>query len=87
MNQTNFEHAFYALIMQAIVVMLTGDWLAGACFGAAFFLGREHAQAQDAYNLGDFRAFDMRRWSWDARLDLIFPVAAVTLVYAITIFV
>lgn len=76
MNYTNFEHAFYALLMQAAIGLTTGDWFAGACFGVAFFLGREHAQAQRKHNLGDFAAFDMRRWSLDSRLDLIFPVIA-----------
>ena len=38
----NFEHAFYALLMQAVIGLLTGNWWAGAAFGAAFFLGREH---------------------------------------------
>lgn len=82
MNRTNFEHAAYALLMQAVIGGLAGDWLAGACFGAAFFLGREHAQAQDQYRLGDFSAFDLRKWDWDARLDLLFPLIAVAAVLA-----
>lgn len=77
MNQTNFEHAGWALLMQAIIGLLTHNWWAGAAFGAAFFLGREHAQAQRRYNLGDFDAFDLRIWSLDARLDLVCPVVAV----------
>lgn len=80
MNRTNFEHAFYALLMQAVIGLLSGDWWAGAAFGAAFFVGREHAQAQSEYKLGDFAAFDVRHWSLDARLDLLFPVAAVCVV-------
>lgn len=81
MNRTHFEHAAYAALMQIAVGLLTGDWLAGAAFGFAFFLGREHAQAQDQYRLGDFRAFDVRRWSIDARLDLLFPTLAVGFLY------
>ena len=77
MNRTNFEHAAIALIMQAFIGLLTGNWWIGAAFGAAFFLGREHAQAQSKYNLGDISAFDIRRWSIDARLDIAFPVVAV----------
>jgi len=75
-NQTNFEHAAYALLMQ-LPFGLAGEWWMGAVFGAAFFLGREHAQAQRAYDLGDFSAFDLRRWSLDARLDLVAPCLAV----------
>ena len=77
MNRTNFEHAAYALLMQAVIGFLSGSWWSGAAFGAAFFLGREHAQAQSKYNLGDISAFDIRRWSIDARLDIAFPVVAV----------
>ena len=77
MNRTNFEHAAYALLMQAVIGFLSGSWWSGAAFGAAFFLGREHAQAQIKYNLGDISAFDIRRWSLDARLDIAFPVVAV----------
>ncbi len=84
MNRTNFEHAGYALLMQAVIGLLTGDWWAGAAFGAAFFLGREHAQAQaevDDYGLhGDFAAFKVWEWSLDAKLDLLFPVVAVIIV-------
>jgi len=77
MNQTNFEHAGYAALMQLVIGLVTGDWFAGACFGIAFFVGREHAQAQDklGYTLKTtFEAFDVRKWSLDAQLDLLFPV-------------
>ena len=80
MNQTNWEHAGYALLMQLIVGLLTGNWLAGACFGFAFFLGREHAQAQAPLGYSfksTFQAFDLRKWSLDAKLDLLFPLLAV----------
>jgi hypothetical protein len=87
MNRTNFEHAFYAVLMQAAIGLLTGDWLAGACFGAAFFLGREHAQREyqigDPSNLPPWAAFDFWRWSLDSKLDLLFPVVAVCVVAAI----
>ena len=83
MNQTNFEHAGYALAMQLAIGLVTGNWWAGAAFGAAFFLGREHAQQE--YKLGTvgkspWPAFDVRLWSRDAQLDLLFPVVAVALV-------
>jgi hypothetical protein len=81
MNRTNFEHAGYALLMQLAIGLLTGNWLAGACFGAAFFIGREHAQQQDFYQRGDFEAFDLRKWNLDSILDLVFPVVAVSIVF------
>lgn len=86
MNQTNWEHAGYAVLMQVVVGFVTGNWLAGACFGFAFFLGREHAQYQIllGYNFKTtFQAFDIRKWSLDAKLDLLFPAVAVALVYLV----
>ena len=90
MNQSNFEHAGYALLMQLVVGLMFGNWFAGACFGFAFFLGREHAQAQDKLGYSfktTFQAFDVRKWSLDAQLDLLFPAVAVLIVYAIASFI
>ena len=86
MNQTNFEHAGFAALMQLVIGLVTGDWFAGACFGIAFFVGREHAQAQDklGYTLKTtFQAFDVRKWSLDAQLDLLFPVVTCLIILAI----
>ncbi len=76
MNQTNFEHAGYALLMQ-LPFGLLGYWWVGAAFAIGFFLGREHSQAEKTYGVNEFRAFDFRRWSLDAKLDLAFPTIAV----------
>jgi hypothetical protein len=85
MNHTNFEHAGWALLFQFVIasafwlfvdLWTIGLW-AGGLFAVGFFIGREHAQAQRSKNLGVFRAFDVRLWSWDARLDLLFPFVAV----------
>ena len=86
MNQTNFEHAGYAALMQLVIGLIFGDWFAGACFGIAFFLGREHAQAQDklGYNFKTtFQAFDVRKWSLDAKLDLLLPATTVLIILGI----
>lgn len=80
MNQTNFEHAAYAVLMQVVIGAASGNWWAGAAFGIAFFIGREHAQRE--YHIGDpsklapWSAFDIWRWSLDSKLDLLFPVVA-----------
>ncbi len=84
MNRTNFEHAGYALLFQLVIaaafwlcldLWTIGLW-AGGLFAVGFFIGREHAQAQNKYQIGYIKAFDVRIWSLDARLDLLFPFTA-----------
>lgn len=83
LNRTHAEHAAFAVLMQCIVAAFTGGWLAGAAFGAAFFFGREHAQAQRSKNIGYVQALRIWQWSEDSRLDLECPVLAVlTVLYA-----
>jgi hypothetical protein len=87
MNTSNFVHAGIAAILAILVYFLSGNWLAGACFGSAIFIGREHAQRE--YKIGDpskligYEALDFWRWSLDAKLDLIMPIAAVAFIYII----
>ncbi len=40
------EHALIALVVQAAIGLLTGNWWAGAALSAGVFIGREHAQAE-----------------------------------------
>ncbi len=87
MNRSNFMHAAWALAFQALIGLTTGNWWAGAAFGAAFFLGREHAQREykltaggSVKGLDPWEAFDLARWSPDALADLIVPVIAVVIV-------
>ena len=84
MNRTHFEHAGYTLIFQLVIALAfalfvdlwtVGLW-SGGLFAVGFFWGREHAQAQNKYHVNEFLAFDLRIWSWDARLDLLFPLLA-----------
>lgn len=76
MNITNLEHAGYSLVLLVVAYLATRNLTAGVLFGIAFFLGREHAQAQRNYNLGDLEAFAFWKWSLDAQLDLLFPIVA-----------
>ena len=91
MNISNFIHAGYALLMQLIVWLITGDWLAGAMLGIGFFAGREHSQAEyrsiekfyggkRANMPNDFVGFMPRAWDLDSVLDLLFPIIACTAV-------
>jgi len=87
MNRTNFEHAGYALLMQGVVWLLTGNLLAGAMLGVGFFFGREHAQAEykaintdfggKRANMPWYAGFKPKYWTLDAVLDVLFPTAVV----------
>lgn len=87
MNRTNFEHAFFAVLMQCAIGFATGNWWAGAAFGSAFFIGREHAQYEKKIthggpvnDLNPLAGFSFWNWSLDARLDLLFPVVATVVI-------
>jgi hypothetical protein len=89
------EHSAYALLFMAIIGLLTGDWFAGACFGSAFFVGREHAQAeyrviQKFYegkraNMPWYGGFEPRGWDIKSMLDWILPTV-ITMTIAISIY-
>ena len=91
LNRTNLEHAYVALLIMAafhaaffFLGLPLGHWV-GFVAGAFFFLGREYTQAEreiakargvTILSLSWYTALDFRLWSRDARLDLMFPVAA-----------
>jgi len=91
MNASNFAHAALALLVQAVIGLLTGNWWAGAAFGAAFYAGREVAQYETdrlkyfgkRASLGSdggmpwYEGFKITEWGTDARFDLAVPVIAV----------
>jgi hypothetical protein len=91
----NLEHSAYALLFMAIIGLLTGNWFAGACFGSAFFVGREHAQAeyrviQKFYegkraNMPWYGGFEPRGWDIKSMLDWILPTV-ITMTIAISIY-
>ena len=92
MNQTHFEHIAYALIFQFVIGFITGNWWVGAAFGAAFFLGREHAQAEEMFleyhrqSRSDTKFLELRvlispeAWNLDSVLDFVAPAVAVVCV-------
>lgn len=84
MNISNFEHVFYALLIQVLVWLPTRSWWLGAMLSIGVFIGREHAQREyridGSSKLSPWEAFDIWNWSVDARLDLFLPAAAVVLV-------
>ena len=91
MDLSPVYHAMLAVAAQATIGLLTGNWWAGAAFGAAFYLGREHAQAEQRWikEFGDGRrsnmpawgGFDPRVWCNDVAswLDWVLPSFAVVI--------
>ena len=84
MNKTHIEHLVIALVLQALVWLVTGSPWYGFVFVSGLFLGREHAQFE--YKIGDpsklkgYEALAFWKWSLDAKLDLIVPAGATLLV-------
>lgn len=81
MNKTHIEHIVYALLIQAAIGALSGDWWVGAAAGAFFFLGREHAQAEARVGnwakYPEFECFSGKYWDLDSILDWVCPLIAV----------
>lgn len=87
-------HPIAAMAIQALVGLTTGNWWAGAAFGAAFFIGREIAQAEYRWintygrglraNMPWWGPFDRRVWTKaDQWLDWIMPLVAVCIMGAL----
>lgn len=87
MNESNFAHAALAACFQgviALIVILCGfdaftAEVCGGLFAVGFYFGREVAQAERKAGTPPWwSGFDVRKWSLDAKLDLLFPVIACT---------
>ena len=92
MNKTHFEHIVYAVLMQ-LPFGLFGYWWIGAALAIGFFVGREHAQAEERYikaNGGvranakrpEFGALQPKLWNIDSVLDFVVPAVCVVLMAA-----
>lgn len=62
------QHIIMALVAQAVVGLLTGNWWAGAALGSAYFIGREVAQAEYRW-IEQFGAGLRANMPWWGRLD------------------
>jgi hypothetical protein len=83
---TPYQHAVAAVATQALFGLATGGWVLGGLVGCAWFIAREHTQAEyrwiAAFADGKRAAmpwwggFDPRAWSLDSLLDWLVPVLA-----------
>ncbi|WP_302409620.1 hypothetical protein [Comamonas kerstersii] len=95
MDLTPLLHAAITLAAQAVVGLLTGDWLAGGVLACFWWFGREHAQAEyrwiSAVGTGQRAAmpwwggFDPRAWNMPSVLDWLVPVVACVLLWWTTL--
>lgn len=86
----HLAHPVIALVIQAIVALLSGDWWVGAAAGSFYFVGREYAQAEyraiEHYyngrraNMPYFGGLEPRAWTLKGLLDWILPSLTVTAV-------
>lgn len=87
-DTTPLQHAAIAACFVLIVWPLGNPWV-GAAFGAALFIGREHAQAEYRWierfgngkraNMPWWGGFDYRVWDLGSLLDWIVPTVCVCL--------
>lgn len=84
---TYLQHIIVALILQAVIGLLTKNWWAGAAIASAYFIGREFAQAEYRWiehfgagrraNMPWWGPFDIRVWlKFDQWIDWIGPILA-----------
>lgn len=86
----HLAHPVIALVLQAIIGLVSGDWWVGAAAGSFYFIGREYAQAEyrniEHYyggrraNMPYWGGFEPRAWTVKGLLDFILPTICVTLV-------
>lgn len=64
MDLSPIYHAALAVVAQCVIGLLTDNWWAGAAFGAAFYIGREHAQAEYRWikSFGEGKRSNMPAW-------------------------
>lgn len=86
----HLAHPVIALVLQAIIGLVSGDWWIGAAAGSFYFIGREYAQAEyrniehnydgRRSNMPYFGGLEPRAWTLKGVLDFILPSLAVVLV-------
>ena len=79
-------HPVIALVIQAVIGLVSGDWWTGAVAGSFYFIGREYAQAEyrnieQNYHgrrslMPYFGGLEPRAWTLKGLLDFILPSLA-----------
>ena len=77
MNISHLYHTLIALSALGLIGYATGNWWAGACFGSAFYIGREHAQHEAKLGKGAKPWSGFFGQSLDSLLDWLVPTCIV----------
>lgn len=82
-------HAVFAAAMTLMLGMTLGQWIVGAVFAAAFYMGREHAQAEHRWieiygggrraNMPWYGGFDPKVWNLKSVTDFAAPALILAL--------
>jgi len=82
----HLQHPVIALVLQAVIGLVSGDWWTGAAAGIFYFVGREYAQAEyrnieQNYHgrrnlMPYFGGLEPRAWTLKGLLDFILPSLA-----------
>lgn len=84
MNSSNFLHALLAAIIQIVLGLVTQDWFLASAVPVALFIGREEHTYEVDSGLGrSLKGFAFWKWSTDSQLDVLFPIAAVVIIYTV----
>ena len=91
MDRTPMIHAAIAATLQILLGLLLGNWWLGGLLACAWWMAREHSQAEyrwiESYG-GGLRVrmpwwggFDLRAWNWPSALDLLVPAVVCASIY------
>lgn len=94
MDWTPVFHALIAVLAQALVGLVLGNWWLGGALASSWWLAREHTQAEYRWIqafAGGHRAgmpwwsgFDPRVWNWASGLDALAPALFCLLLFITT---
>ncbi|VCU72405.1 hypothetical protein PIGHUM_04504 [Pigmentiphaga humi] len=95
MNITHLEHAVVTLIVQALFGLAFGNWFIGGVMACCWWMGREHAQAEDRWvgrfgqgrraNMPWWGGFDPKAWHMDGLLDWVIPIVVAIVLYVVSL--
>lgn len=86
-------HACAAVTAQCICGLFFGDWVSGGVLGCLWFVAREQTQAEYRWieqfgdghraNMPWWGGFAFRAWDVPSLLDMLVPIVACALIYAV----